>query len=916
MAVTLVSTKLHTPPVRPELVSRLRLLARLDQGLHRKLTLISAPAGFGKTTLLGEWTHRLAAGSPPRARVAWISLDEGDNDPARFAAYLAAALQPEAGGGPAGDALEPAGAWLKESHLGRLINAVAAQPQAVVLVLDDYHLIATEAIHVAVTFLLEHLPPNLRLVLATRADPPLPLPRLRARDHLAELRQEDLRFTAQEAAAFLNQVMGLDLSAADVAALEARTEGWIAGLQMAALSLQGHGPQSAARSDFVRSLTGSHRFILDYLVEEVLEQQAPDLQAFLLHTSILDRLCGPLCDALLEASPARPPSQQVLEHLEAANLFIVPLDDERRWYRYHRLFADLLRKRLGQVSPELLPALHRRASAWHEEQGLMPQAIEHALAGHDLERAAALVEENAEATLMRSELATFLRWVGRLPDQWVRPRPTLSFYHAWVLLMSGRSLDIVEPRLQDLARIADTAEDGGVMAGRLAALRAYLMLFQVDMRRATELCRLALERLPESDRFLRGVVAWILSLANLALGEAEDGGRALEGVAWQGHEAGNPLIAVAALCHQARLQTRRGHLHRAREILERALRWATDSQGQRLPIASEALIGLGDLEREWNQLQAAADHLTESIDLARQWSELAAFDAYFPLARTRLARGDLEGARQALDAARQLARRSQTTELDDLMADLQDAYFCAVTGDAAGGKRWAERRGLLPGASPPSHPALVDEEYVVAHLQKYEHLVLARLFLLEERAAEALDLLGPLLAQARQLGRVDLAIEIQILRALAWRHEGDEAQALDALAEALSLAEPGGWQRIFVDEGQALAGLLRRAASQGGAPNYVAGLLAALGEPEAARTQAVPGPSPALLLEPLSERELEVLHLLAAGLSNPEIAERLVVAVSTVRSHCKSIYGKLGVHRRWDAVQRAQELGLLEKAGP
>lgn len=917
MAVTLVSTKLHTPPVRSELVSRPRLLALLDQGLHRKLTLVSAPAGFGKTTLLGEWTHRLAAGSQPRTRVAWISLDEGDNDPVRFAAYLAAALRPEDGPGPAGgDAPEPAGAWLQESHVGRLVNEVAAQPQDVVLVLDDYHLITTEAIHAAVAFLLEHLPPTLRLVLATRADPPLPLPRLRARDHLAELRQEDLRFTAQEAAAFLNQVVGLDLSAADVAALEARTEGWIAGLQMAALSLQGHSPQSAARSEFVRSLTGSHRFILDYLVEEVLEQQHPALQEFLLHTSILERLCGPLCDALLEALPGRPPSQQVLERLESANLFIVPLDDERRWYRYHRLFADLLRKRLGQESSELLPALHRRASAWHEEQGLMPQAIEHALAGRDFERAAALLEENAEATLMRSELATFLGWVARLPDGWARRRPKLSFYHAWALLMSGRSLDVVEKRMQELARVADTAEDGGVMAGRLAALRAYLMLFRVDMRRATELCRLALERLPESDRFLRAVVTWILSLADLARGEAEDGSRALEGVAWQGHEAGNPLIAVAALCHQARLQTRQGHLHRAREILERALRWATDPQGQWLPIASEALIGLGDLEREWNQLEAAADHLAESIDLARQWSELSAFDAYFPLARTRLAQGDLEGARQALDTARQLARRSRMTALDDLMADLQDAYFCTVTGDAAGSERWAERRGLLPGASPPSYPALVDEEYIVAHLLKYEQMVLARLFLLRERPAAALDLLEPLLAQARQLGRVDLSIEIQILRALAWRQEGDETQALDALAEALSLAEPGGWQRIFLDEGQALTGLLHRATSRGVAPAYVAGLLAALGEPEAARGEAGPWPSPATpLLEPLSERELEVLRLLAAGLSNPEIAERLVVAVSTVRSHCKSIYGKLGVHRRWDAVQRARALGLIETAG-
>lgn len=871
-------------------------------------------------------------------KVAWISLDEGDNDPARFSAYLAAALQrtDERIGQVGGDAFELAGSFLQESHLVQLINQVALLSQTVVLVLDDYHAITSQVIHDAVTFLVDHLSENMHLVLATRADPPLPLPRLRARGHLTELRQSDLRFTTEEAAALLNSVMGLDLSAEDVAALEARTEGWIAGLQMASLAIQarlsqarlspqGHSPHPSARSEFVQAFTGSHRFVLDYLVEEVLEQQPPVLQKFLLKTSILERLTGPLCDSVLGARETElvgqdqlssTNSQAILEHLESANLFIVPLDHERRWYRYHRLFSDLLRKRLRQTSPDLVPALHHRASTWHEQQGLMAAAINHALAAHDFERASTLIEENVEATLMRSEVTTFLKWMEKLPDEQVRSRPTLCFFHAWALLMSGRSLDAVEQRLQDVACVQDAPESTGVMAGRMAALRAYLMLFQADTHRAAELCRQALQHLPESDLFLRSIVAWILSLARLADGDLQDGRQALEEVARMGQEIGNPLIAVVALCHQANLQRRQGRLHRAQEILERALQLATDPQGRRLPVASEALIGLGELERQWNDLEAAADYLMEGIELANQWSELAAFDAYLPLTRVRLAQGDVGAAREALEIAQQIARRSEATELDDLVVDLEQAYLFAVQGDVATAMRWAETRGLVPGV-PPAPPSGRDEgqDTVSARLRKYEHLVLARLFILQGQVAEALDLLESLLAQARQLSRIDLTIESQILRALAYQAAGQDAQALDALAEALSLAEPGGQLRIFLDEGEPLAGLLRQAASRGIAPTYVARLLAAFGEAESAGMEAEPVHVHPLitqpLVEPLSERELEVLRLLATGMSNPEIADELVIAVSTVRSHCKSIYGKLDVHKRWDAVQRAQDLGLI-----
>jgi len=834
-------TKLHAPSLPPSLVPRERLLDRLDQALACRLTLVSAPAGFGKTILLGQWARRLE-GSDASVRVAWISLDDGDNDPARFAAYLAAALHPNDEGArpPDQGAARLGGPPLKESHLVLAINEVAALPGTVVLVLDDYHAITSRVVHDAVAYLVDHCPDNLHLVLATRADPPLPLPRLRASGHLAEVRQSDLRFTPEECAAFLNSAMGLGLSAHDLASLAARTEGWIAGLQMAALSLQGHDADPAARSGFVRAFTGSHRFVLDYLAEEVLEKQPPAVQEFLLRTSILERLCASLCDAVIGAGgvggPGAPPgladSQSILEHLEAANLFIVPLDDERRWYRYHRLFVDLLRKRLGQTSPNLVPELHRRASAWHEREGLIAAAIDHALAARDDEHAADLIERHAEATMMLSEVTTLLGWVGSLPDDLVRARPTLAFYHTLALAMSGSPMDAVEGRLRDVARAQADGGPCGIMAGRTAALHAYLMLFRPDMDRAVALCHQALEQLPEGDRFLRSVVAWILSLARVADGDLEDGQRALAEVVQIGRETANPLIAVSALCHQARLQTRQGHLQRACEMLERALELATDPRGRRLPIASKALIDLGDLARERNDLAAAERDVAEGLELARQWSELATFDAYFPLARTRLARGDLAGAREAIETARRIARRSEATAIDDAVVDLQHAYLCIRTGDLAEAERWARRRGLLPYALPGTdHARDVPQDYVSVHLRKYEHLVLARLFIAQGRAADALQLSDGVLAEARQLARTDLTLQSLILRALAHQAQGDDEGSLDALSEALSLAEPCGYVRTFLDEGEPMATLLRKAASRAVSPAYASTLLAAFGGP-------------------------------------------------------------------------------------
>ena len=977
----LLSTKLHIPPLGPNLVTRPRLLRRLDEGLGlgHKLTLVSAPAGFGKTTLLGEWALCLQGALPdssprsptapsescPPSRVAWISLDTGDNDPVRFVAYLVAAVRSAgvvvrstgvaarstgAAGQGAGlgpntgqnqGAISP-GPWSQitpgpqpppiKPVVAALVNEVDSWPEsALVLVLDDYHLITAQPVHDAVSYLLEALPGNMHLVIASRADPPLPVARLRARGQLTELRQGDLRFEPDQAGRFLDRTAGLDLMAEDVAALTSRTEGWIAGLQMAALALQsqsarpgresapGTAPISAADGvgAFLQAFTGSHRFILDYLVEEVLAHQSPAIHAFLLKTSILERLTGPLCDALMAPGspgemgetaltgnePPQASSQQTLQALEAANLFILPLDDERRWYRYHRLFADLLHQRLAETWPQQVPLLHRRASLWYErhvegldDRNLSPGAIDHALSAAidhafsagDLHRTACLVEGAAERTLMRSQVATFLRWVERLPDERVRAHPDLCLFHAWALLMQGGPLEEVEARLESVEA------NSPLLRAKAALLRALLAMTQGEVTRAAQLSLLTLDQVPEDDTLWHSVAIWTSSLARISEGDPGEGRQALEELAHKSQQQGNVLIAAAALRHLARLHTRAGQLHEAHSTYEQVLSLSRGEGGSMLPAAGDALIGLGELWREWNDLDAAARYLLEGIDLARQWREIGTLYGYLSLARVRQAQGDPDGARNTLQTARQLAALTDTTELDDQIVALSLARLSISQGDLDAAARWA------PGqASPPSH------------LVKYEQIVHARLLLAQGRPGQALSLLKPLLPRMLEQDRTGLAIEILILQALGLEAGGDRAGAVARLARALSLAEPGRYVRTFLDEGPPMAALLRHADARGIRPAYIATLLEAWGgEKEMFAPQAGPGRHKTLL-EPLTERELEVLRQLALGLTNPEIAGTLVIATSTVHSHLKSIYGKLDVHSRWDAVRRGEELDLL-----
>ncbi len=932
MTLPLLTTKLYIPSLRPELVPRPRLIERLNAGLYCKLTLISAPAGFGKTTLLSEWVARCGHS------VAWLSLDEGDNDPARFWAYFVAALQTLALSQVEGieksigeDVLSAFQAPQPppiESVLMALINEIAAAPQGdhkgrpYVLVLDDYHLITAQPIHDAFTFLLDHLPSQMHLVIAARADPPLPVARLRGRGQLTELRLTDLRFTHDEAAEFLAQVMGLTLAADDVAALASRTEGWIAGLQMAALSLR----EKDDVSQFVAAFTGSNRYILDYLLEEVLRREPEYLQTFLLQTSILDQLCGPLCDAVIgdwrleiDASAESPisnrQSQAILEHLEASNLFIIPLDNERRWYRYHRLFADLLRQRLHQSPPSFPPArggderggapvLHRRASEWFEQNWLTAEAIDHALAAEDLERAADLIEQNAEATLMRGEVATFLHWVSALPNELVHARPSLCVFYAWMLLMHGQPLKVIESFLRN----ADRGDE--IVAGRVTALRGLMAGFRGQMGRAVELSRRALEQLPEEDQFVRTFATWLLRTSQLVGGEGMTDSQPLDDVLRMSQRAGNVMLSVMVVCNRAELLMRQGQLHKAAATYRKALELATDAQGQRMPIAGQALIGLGELSRQWGDLDAAVRYLVEGIELTEQWSEVGSLEAYISLARIRWAQGDVDRAWQALEKAQELAVKFDLTDLDDLTVAMFQAWMCVAQGNLGPARRWAEERDLYQYVDSPWQEKAGDP--YDHRLRKYELLVLARLLIAQGQPAEALKLLGSLVPVAEWRGRPGMLIEIYALQALAYQAQGDVEQAVVALERALSLAEPEGHVRIFADEGEPIARLLQEAARRGIAPEYVNKSLAAFGVSKDRGTgEPLPSPQTQPLLEPLSARELEVLRLLNTHLSSTEIAEELFISVNTARFHIKNIYGKLGVHGRSEAIQRARELGLL-----
>ena len=906
MSTPILATKLYIPPPRPNMVLRPRLSERLNKGLQRQLTLISAPAGFGKTTLVSEW---VATCERP---VAWLSLDEGENDPARFLAYLVAALQTIAstiGAGVVG-VLQAPQPPPTEAILTALLNDITTIPDHFVLVLDDYHVIDARPIDAALTFLLEHLPPQMHLVIATREDPQLPLARLRARGQLTELRAADLRFTRSEAAGFLKGMMGLNLSAQDIAALDERTEGWIAGLQLAAISMQGQ--QDTA--SFIQSFSGSHHFVLDYLLEEVLKQQSESVQAFLLRTSILNRLCGPLCDAVLgkdeggrmkdetiveHGADAKyfslHPSSFILEQLERANLFIVPLDNERRWYRYHHLFADLLRQRLHQSiasstgDPQSrVNELHIRASQWYEDHGLELEAFAHAAAANDIVRAERLIEGHGIPLHVRGAVTTILNWLASLPTTVLNARPALWWRYASLLLVNGQTTGVEEKLDAAEAALQDTEADDTTrnLIGRIATARAVLALTRYQVEAIIAQSRRAVEYLHPNNLFTRATANWTLGIAYFLQGERAAARRSFTEAIALSQASGDMFTTILATIGLGNVQEVDNQLYLATETYGRVLQLAGD---QPLQIIYDAHLGLARIYYEWNELSAAEQYGRQSLHLARQYDRV--IDRFIVcevfLARLKLAQGDVDSAAALLAQADQSAR--------------QQNFVHRIPEVTAAQVLTLLRQGKLAAA---------------AHLAQTYDLPIsqARVHLAQGDPSTALAVLEPVRQQVEAKDWQDERLKVMVVQAVALHAHGEKDQAVQLLFDALALAEPGGFIRLFVDEGMPMAQLLSDAAAHGIMPDYIGKLLAVFEAEEQKRqdTSYRPPASPTqTLIELLSQRELEVLQLIAQGLSNREISQQLFLALDTVKGHNQKIFGKLQVQRRTEAVARARELGLL-----
>jgi LuxR family maltose regulon positive regulatory protein len=910
MDAPLLQTKLYIPNTLPDpptksrtsFVPRPRLIERLDEGLPGKLTLVSAPAGFGKTTLVSYWLDHL------KLPAAWLSLDEDDNDFARFLTYMIAALQtirPEVGT----DVLALLeSSPLPDSHtiLTLLINDLTAISKKFILVLDDYQTIETDTIDQALTFFIDHIPPLMHLVIASRADPNLPLSRLRANGQLNELRSADLRFTQTETAQFLEQMTGLTLTAAEVAALDRRTEGWIAGLQMAALSLRQR--KAAAVSQFIEEFSGSHHYIMDYLVDEVLQQQPAEVQTFLLYTSMLDRLCGPLCEAILRdgetpeggrdvapppVSPNACTAQELLAYLEHANLFIDPLDDQHHWYRYHHLFADLLRHRLNQTYPDRVATLHLRASQWYEQAGLTGSAVKHALAAQAFGRAAVLVEQVAPAMIQRSELARLLTWLHTLPDDEVEARPLLALYYCRVLLVSGQ-IKQAAARLEAIEAMlaSDEAKQTPEVQGHAAAMRAYLAREAGDFVSTIALFRQALAHLPEQDSLHRAMVTFNLAIAHYLQGDFEPASQLLSETIATGRTAQLMLNTLSAIYLNTQLLRAKGALQEALQLCQEGLALVAQHGWHNFPTVGFLYVTFGDLLREQNELSAAAEYLEKGIKLGQAGGHPhILIIGHVWLAWLRQTQGDMTGSHEAIQAALQLVQQHEVSRFWPLpSAACYQARLWIVQGNLAAASRWAQASDLNQADIP------------VTYLYEIDYLTLARLRIAQGNHEAAESLLLRLHRAAATAKRGGSLLEIFILQAITFAAQDRGEAALAALEQALSLAEPEGFVRIFLDEGAPMVELLRRAVAQDRHASYALALLDALGE-AAATLQP--------LVEPLSGRELEVLRWVAAGYSNKEIAQELIVAVSTVKRHISNIYGKLEAGSRTQAVARARALGLL-----
>jgi LuxR family transcriptional regulator, maltose regulon positive regulatory protein len=883
MSSPVLATKLYIPPLRPKIVSRLALIQKINDGISagRKLTLISAPAGFGKTTLVSEWVA--VCGRP----VAWFSLDEGDNDPARFLIYLVTALQtiwPNVGAGVL-RILQSPQLPPTESILTTILNEITTIPDNFILVLDDYHLADAKAVDNALTFLLDHLPSQMHLVITTREDPNLPLARFRVRGQLTELRAADLRFTPAEAAEFLKQVMELNISTEDVIILEARTEGWIAGLQLAALSMQG----LQDIPGFIQAFAGDHRYIVDYLVEEVLKRQPEAVRSFLLQTSILDRLNGPLCEAVT----GLPGGKARLDTLQRGNFFLIPLDDKRYWYRYHHLFADVLRMHLQAEQPDQVPALHRRASEWYEQNDLEIEAFQQATAANDIERAERLMEGKGIPLQYRGAMTPILHWLESLPTEVLDAKPSLWVTYASASAMVGKSINSIEAMLQAAETALQDAEPDGKtrdLVGHVAAIRAMLAFHHNQVETMLAQSHRALEYLHPKNLPTRATTTWTLGYAYQLQGDRAAAKLAYNEAISISQESGNIMVTIAAATCLGQVYESENQLFLAAESYRRVLQLAGDPPQSG---ACEAYLGLARVFYQWNNLDTAQQHGQQSLQLARQMENVATPAACgVMLARLKLAQGEVDSAATYLAQAEQFVRLHNFVHLVPEVAAAQVITML--------------HRGNLTSA---------------AHLAGTHELPIsqARVYLAQGDARAALAVLELLRQQVEAKGWVDERLKIMSLQAVAFHAFGEHEQAVQVLGEALTLAEPQGYIRLFLDEGPPMAQLLREANAHGIMPDYTGKLLAGFETQGQESTSVSPipdwqsqsPPASQSLIEPLSQRELDVVRLFRTDLSGREIAQELVIALSTVRTHTKSIFSKFNVNNRRAAVKRAAELDLI-----
>lgn len=914
----LIRTKLYVPRVHPDVVDRPRLIRKLDEARQAKLALVTAPAGYGKTTLLAKWAEQ--SGLP----VAWVSLDDRDNDPTIFWTYFVAALQKlwPGAGNTILNMLQAPQAPPKEALLGALVEEISLIPHEFLFILDDFHSIDSADVHSSLTYLIERQPANLHLVIASREDPPLPLPRLRAQREMVEVHLTDLRFTIEEATTLFNTLLKMDLLPADIEALDQATEGWAVGLQLAAMSMQGIEDPSL----FIRSFSGSQRYVFDYLAQEVLARQEPDIRGFLLKTSILDRFCGSLCDFLLDeetetgSGPAKAhQSSEILEYLERANLFLIPLDQERRWYRYHHLFAEFLQATLAQqVAPAVITALQRRASRWFTENESPSEGIDYSLRAEDYSRAAELINQIAEEMFLRSELITLRNWLNSLPAEQVARDVRLSIVFAWVLLATGQYAEM-EPHLKnaqdqlDLRLVGPSPMnlpglDVAAAQGEIACLRSSQAINRFELEEARYQGELARSYLSgrsgrgifNDSESLRGVAVFNLAIVHEVTGEVAEASRLFEECISLSRE--NLHLLPMAYAHLANLMIIQGKLHQAENIFRQALRVA-QANPSLSPLSGIAHTGIGNLLLEWNRLDQAEAELRRGIDLGRSWAYLEpAINGYSGLVRLRLASGDTAGAQEMIN---ELGR----------IPDQAPIALPVVVLESLQAEVWMRQQKLEALSDWVSRTAPGLEESVPYVLEE-QAIVLVRAYLTLGQLERAQELIQRLLPAVEGGGRAGRSIRLQLLQCLAWAAQGEHEAALGGLEETLAEAESQGYCGIFLDEGKPMERLLSAYVRQpsAGFRDYAKELLGAFASrrPDASEGRGRRRPLASSLIEPLSDREVEVLALLASGLSNREISDRLVVSLNTVKSHIKNTYGKLGVSSRTQAIARGRELGLIE----